>query len=372
MKKVLALVLAVIMVCTMAMAVDTTITITGSDGTIVVSGNDTVASATIDNDKAIKANTVYYLKVPEGFFKVLTENGVNIGTKKYGEVFTVSGLNGGFNAANKNEYYVPVKVEDKALDGVADVTLGAFTVKKDASNYASFKIVNNKFELEKLIVGSLDRTADATLTGDLYSKYDIGYTATEVKSSTTLTDMQTNFKANTWFHNDATKAINITLEDGWTLKVPAKTYFRFETDKLSLPTISNLPSGTSLTPVSLNIFSVDGAKLVFKKTATNGSNDVYYAYGLDSKIYDAGLKFVIEKDALGTETGYWTLETDEYLYAIFTSPVALTTVGSAVATAPTTPGTTTNPGTGANDVVGVAAALAVVALVSGAAISLKK
>ena len=34
--------------------------------------------------------------------------------------------------------------------------------------------------------------------------------------------------------------------------------------------------------------------------------------------------------------------------------------------------TTTNPGTGANDVVGVAAALAVVALVSGAAISLKK
>ena len=35
-------------------------------------------------------------------------------------------------------------------------------------------------------------------------------------------------------------------------------------------------------------------------------------------------------------------------------------------------GSTTNPGTGANDVVGVAAALAVVALVSGAAISLKK
>ena len=42
------------------------------------------------------------------------------------------------------------------------------------------------------------------------------------------------------------------------------------------------------------------------------------------------------------------------------------------AAAGTTTGTTTNPGTGANDVVGVAAALAVVALVSGAAISLKK
>ena len=41
-------------------------------------------------------------------------------------------------------------------------------------------------------------------------------------------------------------------------------------------------------------------------------------------------------------------------------------------TTDSTTGSTTNPGTGANDVVGVAAALAVVALVSGAAISLKK
>ena len=110
MKKVLALVLAVVMICTMAMAV-TTITITGSDGTIVVSGSDTVATATIANDKAIKSNTTYYLEVPEGFFKVLTDNGVNIGTKKYGEVFTVSGLNGGFNAADLSKYYVPVKVK---------------------------------------------------------------------------------------------------------------------------------------------------------------------------------------------------------------------------------------------------------------------
>ena len=49
----------------------------------------------------------------------------------------------------------------------------------------------------------------------------------------------------------------------------------------------------------------------------------------------------------------------------------LTTVAAPAADTTAT-GTTTNPGTGANDVVGVAAALAVVALVSGAAISLKK
>ncbi|MFR7790274.1 MAG: hypothetical protein ACLU21_08950 [Angelakisella sp.] len=369
MKKVLALVLAVIMVCTMAMAVDV-ITITGSDGTIVVSGSDTVATATIDNNKAIKSNTTYYLEVPEGFFKVLTDNGVNIGTKKYGEVFTVSGLNGGFNAADLSKYYVPVKVEDKALDGVADATLGTFTIKKDANNYASFKVVGNKFVLEKLVVGSLDKTAAATLTGDLYSKYDIGYLAEEVDSSTTV--MADN-KYNTWFHNDSNKPISINLGDGWTLKVPAKTYFQFEQADVTVPGSFGTGSALATTTVkSSKAYSVTGATLIYKLAATNGSNDVYYAYGLDSKIYNAGLKFVIEKDAVGTETGYWTLETTEYLYAIFTADKALATVGSAVETTPATPGTTTNPGTGANDVVGVAAALAVVALVSGAAISLKK
>ena len=369
MKKVLALVLAVVMICTMAMAV-TTITITGSDGTIVVSGSDTVATATIANDKAIKSNTTYYLEVPEGFFKVLTDNGVNIGTKKYGEVFTVSGLNGGFNAADLSKYYVPVKVEDKALDGVADATLGTFTIKKDANNYASFKVVGNKFVLEKLVVGSLDKTAAATLTGDLYSKYDIGYAAEEVTSSTSV---MANNQYNTWFHNDSNKPISINLGEGWTLKVPAKTYFQFEQDAVTVPSSFGTGSALASTTVkSHNAYSVTGATLIYKLAATNGSNDVYYAYGLDSKIYNAGLKFVIEKDAVGTETGYWTLETTEYLYAIFTADKALATVGSAVETTPATPGTTTNPGTGANDVVGVAAALAVVALVSGAAISLKK
>ena len=59
----------------------------------------------------------------------------------------------------------------------------------------------------------------------------------------------------------------------------------------------------------------------------------------------------------------------------FKTPTAAVVVinGTLPVTAATTEtGTTTNPGTGANDVVGVAAALAVVALVSGAAISLKK
>ena len=53
-------------------------------------------------------------------------------------------------------------------------------------------------------------------------------------------------------------------------------------------------------------------------------------------------------------------------------PVVVTDKAITASSATTGTGSTTNPGTGANDIVGVAAALAVVALVSGAAISLKK
>lgn len=56
-----------------------------------------------------------------------------------------------------------------------------------------------------------------------------------------------------------------------------------------------------------------------------------------------------------------TLSGDNYYYLAAAADVTATTTT-----------TTTNPDTGANDVIGVAAALAVVALVSGAAISLKK
>ena len=58
--------------------------------------------------------------------------------------------------------------------------------------------------------------------------------------------------------------------------------------------------------------------------------------------------------------------------ALSTVIVTTDTMTVTATTTSTETGTTTNPGTGANDIVGVAAALAVVALVSGAAISLKK
>ena len=132
-------------------------------------------------------------------------------------------------------------------------------------------------------------------------------------------------------------------------------------------------TGATFTQVITTGYKVTGATLNYAIPATQGSNDVYYAADAAGNVYAAGLTFTIVKDALGNETGYWTLKTTDYVYGIYTANKTLSVnalPGTAAGTTGT--GTTTNPGTGANDVVGVAAALAVVALVSGAAISLKK
>ena len=82
-----------------------------------------------------------------------------------------------------------------------------------------------------------------------------------------------------------------------------------------------------------------------------------YMVNADGSVTDLNAKFDDNKVLTATAT--------------LTGPVIVTDKAM-TATGTTGTGTTTNPGTGANDVVGVAAALAVVALVSGAAISLKK
>ena len=82
-----------------------------------------------------------------------------------------------------------------------------------------------------------------------------------------------------------------------------------------------------------------------------------YMVHADGSVVDVGAKF----DSNGV-----LVATAKITGPVYTADGALTAIAAG------TTGTTTNPGTGANDVVGVAAALAVVALVSGAAISLKK
>jgi hypothetical protein len=360
MKKVLALVLAVIMVCTMAFALTID---TGNK--LVVNNNGTVATITLDPDKNIDFTETYYLQVPAEYFGLLSA--VKPAGKTNADVFTVTGLNGGYDTENKDNYYVPVKVADKALDGVADLTLGVFTIKYDANNYVTFKVNSaNEFVVDKLIIGSMDKTATAaTINEKLNAKYDIGYQATKL-----LADDADDYTVPTtdgWYVNNTSKAVTVGLENGVTLTVPAKTYFTFESI-----TAGNPDATYGLTPKITKGYAVSAGTIEYKIEATNGSNDLYYAVSKAGKVYASGMTFVIEKNAVGTETGYWTLKTTDYLYGISSGTKALNVSNIPGAATPTTPGSTTNPGTGANDVVGVAAALAVVALVSGAAISLKK
>ena len=95
--------------------------------------------------------------------------------------------------------------------------------------------------------------------------------------------------------------------------------------------------------------------------------------------FDAN-KFSSEKSV---KTSVYCKSCDKYIPVVETAKIPATTLDQYAAVtghngysylvkAVGTTTTTTNPDTGANDVIGVAAALAVVALVSGAAISLKK
>ena len=110
------------------------------------------------------------------------------------------------------------------------------------------------------------------------------------------------------------------------------------------------------------VAALEGAFVPAEKPVTiyvDGQKDGAALYLVDAKgaVKDLGAKF----DANKVLTASAKLNG-----VVILSDKALTTAAT------TEPGNTTNPGTGANDIVGVAAALAVVALVSGAAISLKK
>ena len=115
----------------------------------------------------------------------------------------------------------------------------------------------------------------------------------------------------------------------------------------------------------------DGTKVISMLAPFANEANVAVAYTLEDaqasyNVYTLAADGTITKIAANLDDGVLT----------FTAPAVRVVVVDGTlpvsSTAGTTTGTTTNPGTGANDVVGVAAALAVVALVSGAAISLKK
>ena len=122
---------------------------------------------------------------------------------------------------------------------------------------------------------------------------------------------------------------------------------------------------TTVTPVATyqNLLNTT-AKVVYEKGGNADTTYRVYAKGADGKVLSV---------VSTTSDGVMSFTVPAMSYVIVTTEVLATSGTASTGTTTGSTGTsTTNPGTGANDVVGVAAALAVVALVSGAAISLKK
>ena len=360
MKKVLALVLAVIMVCTMAMAVDAAVTVQPSSGS-----NDKFGSIKLAT--AYNPTVNYVLELDDEFFKVLDTYLVGSGktADRDAKNFKVEGVNGAFSGG---KFQIPVDSTDRALDGKVDMTISTLRISsvKKTKTYAEFTAKDGKLDLSKLVLGGVSQPVTGVFTKDFWAAYDIGYETTKLTTGTSFT-------WTTGWYLTGDKAIEATdVSNKVTLKVPANTAFKLtvadgDPTKISA---SVIPTDVNINKVSVDVngYKVTAGSLTYK--VLGDTNDYYYGVDKDGKLFASGLSFGVTKDINGVETGYWTMTTTDARNMVKADGV-IPNVGGATTT-PGSTGTTTNPGTGANDVVGVAAALAVVALVSGAAISLKK
>ena len=381
MKKVLALVLAVIMVCTMAMAVDVV------DGSKVSTINsDSFKGDTIDLTNATPDdNGYYYVQLKENVFSYLyeavygassyTSEVAAKNSKNFKVTLNASGAEFVFDTTGNG--YVRFKEVDKPLDSKADLTLTSLEVRLVAAgagtSYYTVAAKDGGLVITKYVVKGntwydgtdvTEKGAAAGATADTFkveakSAYDVGYKAHELTS-----DGGCN-----WGWNVAKKAVTVTLTNSnvgndiviGSVKVAKDEYLNVTKQDKVADAIT--AANKAIDKVKDHGTPAYYGGLSTSKDATwtiNAGDNVYlYTVNNDGTFSASAFKFA---DGKG-----WTLTAKDMPLTVVSNVKLPTVAGST-----TTPGSTTNPGTGANDVVGVAAALAVVALVSGAAISLKK
>ena len=339
MKKVLALVLAVIMVCTMAFAL-TPVTATNATE-LGTSGIATLKEADASETYGVKIHQSYYVN----------DGGVDK------NVFTASNVT---LAKDGTDMYVVVPTLDKALDGVADFTFtGTLKVadKENAGTYVVYGIKNGvlvaiegKDKGITMSAADLDKKNNG-LSDMLREKYDIGFEtyvlASDADLEAAITNLTPDGKYDTWYITGS-KALSVTINDV-TVKVPAKTTF-----KMKKPANAVTTSFTDLVDISYAGFHglfVEGTGITMSLNVTPADNTMnLYAVDKNGKIYSLGTSLTESKKVDGTIVGT--------LSATFGGTYQIVKLKKAVDVNGTVPG--------------VAAALAVVALVSGAAISLKK
>ena len=383
MKKVLALVLAVIMVCTMAFAANVV-----NAGTIVIGGGnasttpgETYAQLVPGSTLTVKFNdgTKFYTEGTGANEKLVpAKNTVTVTFSKGAEWVASQGWVQVKNANNNGstvivgtgenikyyEYQITLKQDyTKAYDEkVCDLSISKITLRADGyAEDTQFAETNTS----KIVFGVGYVTADiavafdanGNLTAPTHANLENG-TIYTIKSITVGNKATSTATASMSYPAIGGTGMTASIA----LAVGQKMLYVASEKGVSF--IEGVDKGykeaelVAPTTKGFNEFNTT-AKVVFNQGAAN-ADKVYNVYAKD-------LSGKVTKLAATLDRGVLTFNVPALSAFIITT-------GSVTATAvePATPGSTTNPGTGANDVVGVAAALAVVALVSGAAISLKK
>ena len=380
MKKVLALVLAVVMVCTMAMAA----TVSPAIGT---SGSAGVTPSTTKYD-IVPGGTNYYVALTDKnlYFKdgkfVPEKNKIGIDYAAGSDLVASAGWVKIARASQDLTKGIVCGTEDTVAYQYQIVLKNDFTRVADGKSFdfSISKITLNATGWELQTVWEADEDA-----GDVI-KADVGYEVVDidvvVSSAGVTTFDAIPGKINkivSIVKNGTTPLESATLKIiGTSTTVTGKTYAKGTLNKgaafyvvkaADMPEFADadLAKTGTLSPAVAKIVNNNNLPMagVLEQTDVNAAK-LYkvYAKGIDGKVSSV---------AATLDNGVLKFNVPALSTVIVTTDV-LTVTGTASTgtTTGTTPGSTTNPGTGANDVVGVAAALAVVALVSGAAISLKK
>ena len=393
MKKVLALVLAVIMVCTMAMAVTIDGVVPATPGSAGVNSfyRPITPGKSIILERDELGLETNFVKNADGSFAP-EKNAVEVTFDKGAELIASKGWVK--TAGNVWKYVITTKADEAAvLDSSADIIISKVTVTRygiagtTVYNFAKevSGVKNYVFAQDSVVsatklnaaclnadgsvqignVSAFDPDAATYAGHSYYFVFNYGRTGADFNLGTsvpTADNMLYTVKkvaggkaalpfGGTGSHGDAL---------GYTLKAGEKVIFGTVptyaladlTKALQSEIITN---DVTVTPILEGIVVPNKAVTITVNSQKEGA--ALYMVNADGTLTNLGAKF----DANGVLTA-----TAKITGAVILTDKAMT------ASNVITPGTTTNPGTGANDVVGVAAALAVVALVSGAAISLKK
>ena len=380
MKKVLALVLAVIMVCTMAMAA----TVSSAIGT---SGSAGVTPSTTKYD-IVPGGTNYYVALTDKnlYFKdnkfVPEKNKIGIDYAAGSDLVASAGWVKIAKTTQDLTKGIVCGTEDTVAYQYQIVLKNDFTRVADGKSFdfSISKITLNATGWELQTVWEADEDA-----GDVI-KADVGYEVVDIDVAVSSAGVTTFDavpgkinKIVSIVKNGTTPLESATLKIiGTSTTVTGKNYAKGTLNKgaafyvvkaADMPEFADadLAKTGTLSPAVAKIVNNNNLPMagVLEQTDVNAAK-LYkvYAKGIDGKVSSV---------AATLDNGVLKFNVPALSTVIVTTDV-LTVTGTASTgtTTGTTPGTTTNPGTGANDVVGVAAALAVVALVSGAAISLKK